>query len=361
MTRKDTLSPDSPDLTSEAAAWLAQLETGKLSREDLAAFREWIGRSPRHYAEIRRLAELSREVNVLAAMAGPLREAASRQRIVRSAETAKPRMRAVAGWAGVGLVATCALAFVIFSRSPAPVIPEPEALYLATPVGETQDVALEDGTRVKLNTDSRVEVAFVKERRNVYLEKGEVFFDVAHDAARPFTVYAGDRSVTAVGTAFSVRWTDEALVVTVSEGKVAYDEAAVRRTPSAPKGQGEIAPVSASLPPRTMLGPGQRLAVSSLSQSEVVEMLPDKALSRELAWRSGFLDFQDAPLRQVVSEMQRYTDQEIVIADPELADMRFGGVFRIGQTDAFFEALELSFGVNVEQAEDGRLILTSVN
>lgn len=363
MTRKDTLSPDAPDLTSEAAAWLAQLETGKLSREDLAAFREWIQRSPRHYAEIRRLAELSREVNVLAAMAGPLKEAAARQRIVRRAETAPKRRRSFAGWGGLGLVATCALAFVIFSRSPAPAIPAPEPVYIATPVGETRDVALEDGTKVKLNTDSRVEVAFGKERRNVYLEKGEVFFDVAHDAARPFTVYAGDRSVTAVGTAFSVRWTDEALIVTVSEGKVAYDEAAVRRTAAPPQGQGRAIPASTSpgLPPRTMLGPGQRLAVSSLNQSEIVELLPEKTLSRELAWRSGFLDFQDAPLRQVVSEMQRYTDQEIVIADPELADMRFGGVFRIGQTDAFFEALELSFGVDVEHAEDGRLILTSVN
>ena len=66
MTKKDALSPDAPDLVSEATSWLAQLETGKLSKEDLAAFREWVQRSPRHYLEIRRLAELSREVNVLA-------------------------------------------------------------------------------------------------------------------------------------------------------------------------------------------------------------------------------------------------------------------------------------------------------
>ncbi|MGE6699419.1 FecR family protein [Hyphomonas sp. NPDC076900] len=362
MTKKDVLSPDAPDLVSEATAWLAQLETGKLSKEDLAAFREWVQRSPRHYVEIRRLAELSREVNVLAGMAAPLREAAKRQRIVRRA-TPSRRAAPMLGWGALGMVATCALAFAIFTGTPGSQPVEPEPVYLVTPVGETREVALEDGSKVKLNTDSRVEVAFAKGRRNVYLEKGEAFFEVAHDTARPFTVYAGDRSVTAVGTAFSVRWTDEELVVTVSEGRVAYGEAPVRAAkPSAP-GVVETLPAAAPSQPaaRKMLGAGQRLEVSPLSRAELIERLPENVLSRELAWRSGFLDFQDAPLREVVSEMQRYTSQEIVIDDEELAELRFGGVFRIGQTEAFFEALELSFGVDVEQAEDNKLILRSAD
>ena len=358
MTRPDALSPDAPDLTSEAAAWLAQLETGKLSRKDLAAFREWIQRSPRHYAEIRRLAELSREVNVLAGMAEPLEAAAKRRNAVRRVG-ALP----VLGWSAAGLVATCALAVALFARLPEPGPVAPEPVYLVTPVGETRDVALEDGSTVKINTDSRMEVAFAKGRRSVYLEKGEAFFNVAHDAGRPFTVYAGDRSITAVGTAFSVRWTDDELVVTVSEGKVAYGEAVARAAPAAEAGAARIGPASA-LPapsPRTMLGPGHRLEVSALDRAELVERLPETVLSRELAWRSGFLDFQDVPLSEVVKEMQRYTPQEIVIADAELADLRFGGVFRIGQTDAFFEALEMSFGVSVERTEDNKLILNSVN
>ncbi len=358
MNRPDALLPDAPDLTSEAAAWLAQLETGKLSSKDLAAFREWIQRSPRHYAEIRRLAELSREVNVLAGMADPLKAAAKRQHAVR-----RITFFPVLGWGAAGLVATCALAIAVFARLPDPAPAAPEPVYLVTPVGETRDVALEDGSTIKLNTDSRMEVAFVKGRRNIYLEKGEAYFNVAHDAARPFTVYAGDRSITAVGTAFSVRWTDDELVVTVSEGKVAYGEAAARDVPSAEAGAPRITPVSAAPAPlpRTMLGPGHRLEVSALNRAELVERLPETVLSRELAWRSGFLDFQDAPLSEVVSEMQRYTPQEIVIADAELADLRFGGVFRIGQTDAFFEALEMSFGVSVEHADGNKLILKSVD
>lgn len=358
MNRPDALLPDAPDLTSEAAAWLAQLETGRLSNKDLAAFREWIQRSPRHYAEIRRLAELSREVNVLAGMAEPLKAAAKRRHAVR-----RVRSFPVLGWGAAGLVATCAVAFAVFARLPGPAPVAPEPVYLVTSVGETRDVALEDGSTVKLNTDSRMEVAFAKERRSVYLEKGEAFFNVAHDAGRPFTVYAGDRSVTAVGTAFSVRWTHEELVVTVSEGKVAYGEAVARAAPPAETGAVRVTPASAEpVPsPRTMLGPGHRLEVSAHNRAELIERLPETAISRELAWRSGFLDFQDAPLSEVVGEMQRYTSQEIVIADAELADLRFGGVFRIGQTDAFFEALEMSFGVSVEHADGNKLILKSAH
>ena len=363
MKRKDVLSPDATDLTAEACAWLAQLETGKLSKEDMAAFREWVQRSPRHYAEIRRLAELSLAVNVLTGMAGPLKEAAKRKNIVRRSGEVSRSASTFWRWGAFGLAGTCALGFAVFSQSrlPAPAMPEP--IYLATAVGETQEVSLGDGSHVKLNTDSKIEVEFEKSRRSVYLEKGEAFFDVAHDATRPFTVYAGDRSVTAVGTAFSVRWTDEELVVTVSEGRVAYGEAPELKNAPVPAASVPALPDSASakLAAATFLDAGQRLEVSPLSRAEFVERLPENVLSRELAWRSGFLDFEDAPLQDVVREMQRYTPQRIEIADQETADLRFGGVFRIGQTDAFFEALELSFGVEVEQTEDNRLVLKSVD
>ncbi|MBY9068119.1 FecR domain-containing protein [Hyphomonas sp. WL0036] len=354
------LSPDMPDLTAEAGAWLAQLETGKLSKEDMAAFREWIQRSPRHYAEIRRLADLSLEVNVLTGMAEPLKEAARRRRVVRQPGQTSRRVSSGWTWGAVGLAGVAALAVALVVRMPA-AAPVSDPIYLATLVGQTQDVSLDDGSRVKLNTDSQLEVAFAKERRSVYLEKGEAYFEVAHDAARPFTVYAGDRSITAVGTAFSVRWTDEELIVTVSEGRVAYGNApGVRKTEA---GAPELVPAAASQPstPRTMLGAGQRLEVIPKSQAEVIERVPANEISRDLAWRSGFLDFENAPLSEVVREMQRYTPQTIEIEGSELADLRFGGVFRIGETDAFFEALELSFGVVVEETPDSRLVLKSAH
>ena len=357
MKQKDVLSSTAPDLTAEAAAWLAQLETGKLSSEDMAAFREWIQRSPRHYAEIRRLAGVSLETNVLAGMAEPLRTAASNRKHLKRIE--KPsRGRSFKVPLGVaGMLTACALAVAFYIRQPVTSSTPDEPIHAATEVGQTEEIALQDGSRINLNTDSKLDVAFVKAERSVYLEKGEAFFDVAHDPDRPFTVYAGTHSVTAVGTAFSVRWTDDELIVTVSEGKVVYDDG-----PPEKAAEGLKTAASKTAKPvaqKTFLAAGERLEISPVSQQEKIQQLPDQTLSRELAWRSGFLDFEDAQLRDVVREMQRYTPMRIEIADEDLAELRFGGVFRIGETDEFFEALELSFDVQVEEAGDGRLILTS--
>jgi len=70
-------SRQAPDITAEACAWIAQLETGDLTPADVDAFREWMHRSPRHVAEIQRLARLSADLNILTALAQPLREAAA--------------------------------------------------------------------------------------------------------------------------------------------------------------------------------------------------------------------------------------------------------------------------------------------
>lgn len=361
--KKDVLSPETPDLAAEACAWLAQLETGRLSREDLAAFREWIERSPRHYAEIRRLAELSLNVNVLATMAGPLKEAADRRGSgVRRTKRARPELWL---WPAFGAVVACAAVIAISFSAPVPDSPLSASMHYATLVGQTEEIVLADGSRVKLNTDSRIAVEFDKDRRRVLLQNGEAFFEVQPDPTRPFTVYVGERSVTAVGTAFSVRWINEELVVTVAEGKVAYDEAArpVASISGAGDGRPSAVPVSAKIVPSEMslLSAGQRLEVSSARPQEVVARLPDAALSRELAWRAGFLDFDDAPLGEVVREMQRYMPEKIEIADQELANLRFGGVFRIGQTEAFLDALELSFGIEVDRPDTETLVLRSVN
>lgn len=73
-------------------------------------------------------------------------------------------------------------------------------------VGEMPVVTLEDGSVVQLNAASAIAVEFTEKRRVIRLLRGEAFFQVAHGADRPFTVMAGTTSVTALGTAFDVRY-----------------------------------------------------------------------------------------------------------------------------------------------------------
>src|SRR3546814_6073782 len=72
----------------------------------------------------------------------------------------------------------------------------------ATAIGQQHDVALEDGSRVRLDTNSALVVRYSRKHRDVVLERGRAQFDVAHAPQRPFTVHAGPGTVRAVGTQF---------------------------------------------------------------------------------------------------------------------------------------------------------------
>jgi transmembrane sensor len=343
------LPGESPGLTAEASAWIAQLETGALSTEDLAAFREWVSRSPRHYAEVRRLAYLSKEVNVIAFMAVPLREAAARRRPLL--ENRSPARALVATLA---VLALCLVAGGLFFADHFGSRAEP--YLMTTRIGEFREVELPDRSILNLNTDSQVEVDFGDTQRRIRLLKGEAFFEVAHNATRPFVVYAGDKQVTAVGTAFAVRWTENELVVTVSEGRVAVSTGPGDASP--PGGGPSISGSAEHFPsPDALVEAGQRLALPASASTKLIEVVSERELTRELAWRLGLLEFEKAPLADVVREMERYTTLDIEILDEDLKDLKFGGIFRIGETDAFFEALELSFGVQVVRQQNGRVLL----
>ncbi|MGE0410023.1 MAG: FecR family protein, partial [Amphiplicatus sp.] len=326
----------------------AQLETGDLSIEDRAAFREWIKRSPRHYREIIRLARLSGEINVISEMAGPLKAAAE-----SLAPIARPQARPLLASRRRGAVlAGLALALVVGTA----IIMGRAFLFngpyvIATAIGGYGERILPDGSVVKLNTASQIEVDYSQTERRVRLLKGEAFFDVAHNADHPFLVYAGDKMVRAVGTAFAVRWTDGDLFVTVAEGRVEYGVA--RSSPDGARDGGAAlakiqSPDEGTAAPLA-LDAGHVLTVQSGVGGREIKDLSAQDLNRQLSWRSGVLDFTDKPLIDVVHEMSRYTELKIEIADPALRDLKLSGVFRTGETSELFDALTLSFDVEVEQ------------
>jgi transmembrane sensor len=91
-------------------------------------------------------------------------------------------------------------------------------------------------------------------------------------------------------------------------------------------------------------------SIQSVERAEIV---------RQLSWRNGMLRFDGEPLSEVVLEVDRYTTQKIVILDPALRDLRIGGYFKVGETDAMFEALEASFGIHVERINESLVHLST--
>lgn len=196
--------------------------------------------------------------------------------------------------------------------------------------GERRTVALPDGSRIELNTDSRIAVAYSDSRRDIVLTRGEALFDVAKDPSRPFIVQAGEAQVRAVGTAFNIRLRDKVVELTVTEGVVAVDEKAAKTPPRhVPEGKGAV------------------IATGAVAEVD----LDPEVLRRRLLWRDGVVEFEGDTLEQAAAEFNRYNDRKLVVADPQVASIRVGGRFGTHEVDRFLGALQAGFPVRVVPGE----------
>jgi transmembrane sensor len=231
----------------------------------------------------------------------------------------------------------------------------------STPVGGLNVVHLIDGSLVTLNTNTSLRVVMNKGQRRIELDKGEAFFEVAHDGSRPFVVYAGNKRVMAVGTKFSVRRESDDVQVVVTEGRVSLATAAPHLLPSpgaVPDGSSAIVPeisgadpaAAPAYPPVTLLRAG---TVARTANTEVLVHQQTATESEALlSWRNGYVAFRDTTLADAVNEFNRYNTRKIVIGDPTIADIRIGGNFRANNTDAFLWLLQNGFPIAIEQDSD---------
>lgn len=205
--------------------------------------------------------------------------------------------------------------------------------------GERLTVSLTDGSTAILNTHSRLSVAYSKAERQLVVESGQVFFEVAKDKDRPFVVLAADQAVTAHGTAFDVRIRENSVQVALLEGvvSVAARGAGGRRS-------------SVRLRPNEML-----------TASGPEKLVRTADVERLTSWRDGFIMFDDEPVEEAVAEINRYTARPIVLADERVGRLRISGAFRVGESSAFLEAMEIGFDVRVVERSPERLVLASAN
>lgn len=207
----------------------------------------------------------------------------------------------------------------------------------ATAVGERRLVILSDGSRIELNTDTKVVVRYGLDRRRVELVHGEALFDVAPNKSRPFTVQAGMAEVKAVGTAFNVRTRGENVDVLVSKGVVDVRRDGIE--------QADL---------RLVAGMAGRfgMADAAARRASPAEM------ERLLAWRYGAIVLDGETLGEAVAEFNRYNLRKMEVADPGIAGLKLGGYFQASDLNSFVQALRSSFGVNVAEGGDQTLYLS---
>ena len=219
-----------------------------------------------------------------------------------------------------------------------------------TRIGEQRTIELDDGSVMTLNTAGRVVVDYGAQARRVSLERGEVYFEVAKDSPRPFTVDLGLRAVTAVGTAFNVRKDAERYQVAVVEGAVMLHEA--------------TEDISA-LPQQVLIGEAEphRVEAGWVAEldlsSERLTVFQPESIEHYRDWRSGLLGFYDEPLSRVVRELNRYSRKRILIEDTSIMELTVFTVVRVTDIDTALHGLEQVLPIDVTRHYDMIVINSS--
>jgi transmembrane sensor len=310
----------SDELCEQAAAWVVRLNSGP-SEIDLDRFSQWRSQSPLHE---RAFDQAMAAWLAVGEHASEPRLLAMRRDVLERAGRAENRWsrRAIAAAIAL-LILTPLLAFVAYQWH----MPREQAFRTAH--GEQRVIVLDDGTRMSLDAVTQVIVKYTPDVRNIELLAGRANFEVAKDVTRPLKVKVGPRTVTAIGTVFTVEREPRQVVVTLVEGLVAVSTGSQATNP-------------------IELRPQQELRMTDGGEVSLRDSIdPDQAL----AWREGKLIFDNEPLRTVVARMNNYIATPLV-AEGAAAELRVSGVFRAGDTAAFLEAIKAYFPVTDERGPD---------
>jgi transmembrane sensor len=311
-------------IDDEASDWVVRQASGPLDEASQRAFEVWYDAGSRQQGAYLRAQAIWRGLDKATVQAN-LRPKATRQ-TVRASAVQRPSRRVVLG-AGVAASAAAGLAAMVLEPRLA------GGKILTTSLGQVREVSLEDRSIASLNSDSRLEVSMTPKLRRVVLVSGEALFEVAKNPKRPFVVEAGEVSVRAVGTAFSVRRRTTGADVLVTEGVV------------------EAWSTAGGTDGARRISAGEQAFVPYRAEPISVRAAP-REIERRLAWRQGNIILDNQTLAEAALEFNRYNRLKIVVANPALGSHRLVGQYRADQPEQFVDAVQALLGVPVVRLGD---------
>ncbi|MFV3131893.1 FecR family protein [Niveispirillum sp. KHB5.9] len=307
---------------ARAANWAALLDDADVNRQVREACERWCSQDPRHRVALDRMRGLAARFDRLDGME---RETLT----VAAARRARPDHRsAIAALAMLVLVVAGGwrLAPLLV-----PLFPDHR-----TDAGQRRNVALADGSELVLDGNSAVDVDLSATVRRITLFQGQVQATVTADATRPFTVTTADGTATALGTAYIVRKQAEGTRITVVESRVQVC-------------------ANAQVAGCLDLAAGQRALITPTGVQRLSDVDPRAAAG----WVRGWLEADDMPLPELLSELNRQRQRPIRFDPASLAGRRVTGSFPLDDTDRAVQALAAATGLRLYRAPDGDMVLST--
>jgi len=328
MDDESQLSGHERRVANAATTWVIREDRG-LTAPEQDEFSTWLAESPAHRVAYRRHTRVWHRFDSLVAPAPELSARASGRKAIPTLPHARTFMAGMAA---------AVLGGVIFWHN-MPIDSDRHPASVATSAYEKQ--ILNDGSILELAQGSKVEVLYSPTERRVRLVRGQAHFTVTKDVTRPFWVEARGVELRAVGTAFAVRFDQEAVRVLVTEGKVQVRS-------------GDSAQDSDSL----ILAARESAVVSLRERGSLpsVETVTDEAIALELAWRPRSLEFVNAPLNEVVAAFNLHNQVKLIVGDPRLNELRLVAVIRTDNIERFLRMMEASTGIRAERRGDAIIL-----
>jgi transmembrane sensor len=323
MTTPDPSGADDA-ISQRAADYFQRRRFWEWSDADQAEFDAWLGESLWHRAAYLRVEGIAARAGQLAALR-PLRFG---HRALRGDGKTLRR------WFALPLLAAASVAlFATFGMPWVNSLMQSPVRTYSTDVGGRTLLSFADHTQIELNTETVVRFRITGEERTVWLERGEAWFHVSHNAANPFTVIVGRHRVTDLGTEFLIRSGSDRMEVAVFNGR---------------------ATLSADGAPTATLTPGEDAVATSVSMS-VTRKTPQQ-LADELAWRRGMLVFRNTRLADVVREFNRYNQTKLVLAVPSIADVKVSAELKSDDYEGFLQLAQTMLNLRVDREGNDILI-----
>lgn len=348
-----------------AAEWLIRLGEPDLQESDIDAWNAWMEASPLHvqaFEDVHLLwdaaADVSSEQVVAArrsqkdalapatatdvargigheapaplpAITGAVFQPRATTTPTRMARPSGNRRRWMAVAASVAVLAAT-LGLVQFTGPGAPT-----ELHLSADIGVPRKVELADGSRVDLDAGSQLVVQFTSQRRQVELVRGQAYFSVAKDPARPFEVRADGALAQALGTHFSVAKRSDSVQVVVSEGHVQVSDLR----------DNTHGIVNHVVQLRADQG-------ASLIEGGPLDGPIALDASSSLAWLQGRVVYRGEALGNVVADLNRYSTLPILLDGSQLAKRRVTGRWSTNDVDTWLESIAQALSLSIVRGKD---------
>lgn len=333
----DGSRPTDPAASTPDWDAIARFLTGESPTDESLRVQRWLETHPEERALVARLSSSSDfssavDIDVEAALAKVHQRMGAPTKLPRLTVSRGRVWRRVYTIGAIGLAAAAAAAVAVVTLRPPRTQPAspPGGQTFATTTGQRDSVQLADGSRVILGPESRLTVAadYNRSARAVELV-GDAYFDIRHDATKPFSVRVANAIVEDMGTTFVI-------------------ESDIRDTTTVAVMSGSVRLSAAGAGSRTAtLAAGDR---GSLTAGGAVRAYRQAVVPADSSWTHGVLEFHDASLRRVAGEVRRWFGVDLRVADSSLLSVPLTATIRGNDpVDQVLSSIALSIGARVDR------------